>query len=138
METLQDLAYRVYAQGLTVSKKRRLIESLENDITDTFDKWQDVMAAFLDDHGFGVQGVGYRVYDHFTGYGMPTHRRGVLTLEERRYSEAYYITNDGKLGYTHWDDMGSPGTTVRVIDDFKDDTTRKILQKFIETHPSLK
>lgn len=134
MDTLQDRAYQVYAENLSVKKKQRLIARLEGDIDEAYAKWRDTTNAFLKAHS-----LGFKVCDTFSGYSL-SEKRGVLTSTSRQSTFAFYIV-DEKIGFTEWDDMGSPHSSVIELDRLEQskfcDDTKMALRMFVATHPQL-
>lgn len=131
-------------QNLSVQKKRRLIEELEEDITNTYDKWAYNMTSFLDSKklGLGVGGFGFKAYATYTAYKLPT-KEGVVTLEKFTFKEVYYITDNGQISVTHWDQLRRSKSHTLLISDIDNDlslckATREMLHEFVATHPDLK
>jgi hypothetical protein len=144
MESLQDLAYTVYVQNLSVKKKRRLIEELETDIDNTYVKWAYNMTCFLDSKklGLGVGGFGFEAHNMYTAHIFPT-KEGVVTLEKNMFKEVYYITDNGQIGIIFWDQSGRPESHTLLISDIDKDlslceATIEMLHEFVATHPDLK
>lgn len=144
MESLQELSYQVYAQNLSVKKKRRLIEELETDIDNTFAKWAYNMNSFLDSRklGVGVGGFGFEAHNMYTEHIFPT-KEGVVTFEKNMFKEVYYITDNGQIDVIFWDQSGRPESHTILISEIDNDlslckATREMLHEFVATHPDLK
>lgn len=144
MESLQELSYQVYAKNLSVLKKRRLIEELETDIDNTFAKWAYNMNSFLDSRklGVGVGGFGFKAYATYTAYKSPS-KDGVVTLEKFTFKEVYYITDNGQISVTHWDQLRRSKSHTLLISEIDNDlslckATRQMLHELVATHPDLK
>lgn len=145
MNSLQDHAYQVHAQNLSVAKKRRLITQLEADIESEYAKWADVLADLLDYNNLGVMQFGFRVCDQYEAYGL-SKKCGVLRRDIYKgpiIRIAFYITNAGEIGVAEWDNNGGPPRLSTIQPTCIDgthycDKTKKALRMFVETHPDLK
>lgn len=125
MDSLENLAFRVHTQNLSVPEKRKLIRQLEEDIDNNYRIWYDNMTKFL----LSKKLSNYNVYGIFESYTL-SRKRGVLRQELCNDVIAYYII-DGKLGVTKWNDMGNPSTSLIELQDIQDEP----LLFFVETHP---
>jgi hypothetical protein len=125
MDSLENLAFRVHTQSLSVPEKQKLIRQLEEDIDNSYKIWCENMTKFLESKKLSS----YKVHRNFKGYTL-SHKRGVLTQDLWNDYIAYYII-DGKLGLTKWNDMGSPSTSVIEIQDIREEP----LLFFVATHP---
>lgn len=145
MNSLQDHAYQVHAQNLSVANKRRLITQLEADIIIEYGKWADVLADLLDRNNLGVHEFGFRVCDQYEAYGL-SKKRGVLRRDIYKgpiIRVAFYITDAGEIGIAEWGNNGGPPHLSTIQPTYINSThycdkTKKALRMFVETHPDLK
>lgn len=141
MDGLEKHAYDVYVQHLSISKKKRLVEKIQQSINTDYLNWCNAMEQFLKDSGIGTKK--YSIHFKYSGYTLPE-KKGVVQYYDCNYCVAFYV-KDGGMEATNWDDLGCPTSYVIDINNIHEfcwewsiKGLEKVLKAFIETHPDLK